>query len=83
MMPVGWQQSKRHVQVLGHRMAYIEEGRGAPVVFLHGNPTSSYLWRSVIPELAGHGRCIAPDLIGMGRQAPAGRRSPVHVHAAP
>ncbi len=69
MMPVGWQQSKRHVQVLGHRMAYIEKGRGAPFVFLHGNPTSSYLWRSVIPELAGHGRCIAPDLIGMGDSA--------------
>jgi haloalkane dehalogenase len=47
-------------------MAYVEQGRGAPIVLLHGNPTSSYLWRSVLPELAGLGRCIAPDLIGMG-----------------
>jgi haloalkane dehalogenase len=47
-------------------MAYVEEGEGAPIVLLHGNPTSSYLWRSVIPELSSLGRCIAPDLIGMG-----------------
>lgn len=50
----------------GLRMAYFETGAGAPIVFLHGNPTSSYLWRNVIPHLAGLGRCIAPDLIGMG-----------------
>jgi len=47
-------------------MAYHERGQGAPVLFLHGNPTSSYLWRNVIPELEGRGRLIAPDLIGMG-----------------
>jgi len=47
-------------------MAYVEVGDGAPIVFLHGNPTSSYLWRDVMPHLAGQGRCIAPDLIGMG-----------------
>ena len=47
-------------------MAYVEEGRGDPIVFLHGNPTSSYLWRNVIPHLTSLGRCIAPDLIGMG-----------------
>ena len=47
-------------------MAYHERGEGAPVLLLHGNPTSSYLWRDVIPELEGHGRLIAPDLIGMG-----------------
>jgi haloalkane dehalogenase len=47
-------------------MAYVEAGSGAPIVLLHGNPTSSYLWRNVIPHLAGQGRCIAPDLIGMG-----------------
>jgi haloalkane dehalogenase len=64
-----WQDSKRYAQVLRHSMAYIERGQGAPIVFLHGNPTSSYLWRSVIGELAGHGRCIAPDLIGMGDSA--------------
>jgi haloalkane dehalogenase len=47
-------------------MAYVEVGGGAPIVLLHGNPTSSYLWRNVIPHLAAQGRCIAPDLIGMG-----------------
>jgi haloalkane dehalogenase len=57
---------KQRVEVLGHQMAYLEEGSGAPIVLLHGNPTSSFLWRSVIPHLAPLGRCIAPDLIGMG-----------------
>src|SRR5947207_2627597 len=57
----------RHVQVHGARMAYVDEGSGDPIVFLHGNPTSSYLWRNVIPHVRGVGRCIAPDLIGMGR----------------
>ncbi len=47
-------------------MAYVEHGRGDPIVFLHGNPTSSYLWRNVMPYLEGLGRLIAPDLIGMG-----------------
>jgi haloalkane dehalogenase len=61
--------TKKAVDVLGHRMAYHERGEGAPVVFLHGNPTSSYLWRDVIPELKGRGRLIAPDLIGMGDSA--------------
>jgi haloalkane dehalogenase len=58
--------AKRFATVLGHRMAYRDTGRGDPVVLLHGNPTSSYLWRRVIPQLTGLGRCIAPDLIGMG-----------------
>lgn len=57
---------KKFVDVRGRRMAYHERGEGPPVLFLHGNPTSSYLWRDVIPELAGRGRLIAPDLIGMG-----------------
>ena len=57
---------KRHANVRGRRMAYVEAGSGDPIVFLHGNPTSSYLWRNVIPHLEGLGRCIAPDLIGMG-----------------
>jgi len=61
--------TKNTVDVLGRRMAYHERGAGAPVVFLHGNPTSSYLWRDVIPELEGRGRLIAPDLIGMGDSA--------------
>jgi haloalkane dehalogenase len=47
-------------------MEYIEAGQGDPVVFLHGNPTSSYLWRNIIPFVQRHGRCLAPDLIGMG-----------------
>ena len=57
---------KQHVQVQGHSMAYVETGQGDPIVFLHGNPTSSYLWRNIIPHVDGLGRCIAPDLIGMG-----------------
>ena len=52
--------------VHGSEMAYVEVGQGDPIVLLHGNPTSSYLWRNVIPHLSGLGRCIAPDLIGMG-----------------
>ncbi len=58
--------TKKTVDVLGSRMAYHERGEGAPVLLLHGNPTSSYPWRDVIPELEGCGRLIAPDLIGMG-----------------
>ncbi len=57
---------KRYVESNGGRMAYVERGTGRPIVFLHGNPTSSYLWRDVIGELEEVGRCIAPDLIGMG-----------------
>jgi haloalkane dehalogenase len=57
---------KQRATVLGREMAYVEVGEGDPIVFLHGNPTSSYLWRNVIPHLEGLGRCIAPDLIGMG-----------------
>lgn len=57
---------KKRVDVLGSKMAYVELGEGDPIVFLHGNPTSSYLWRNIIPHVAGLGRCIAPDLIGMG-----------------
>jgi len=57
---------KQKVEILGRRMAYVETGEGEPIVFLHGNPTSSYLWRNVIPHLEDQGRCIAPDLIGMG-----------------
>lgn len=57
---------KKFTQVHGLRMAYTEMGHGDPIVFLHGNPTSSYLWRNILPGLADLGRCIAPDLIGMG-----------------
>jgi len=57
---------KQRCRVLGREMAYVEVGRGDPIVLLHGNPTSSYLWRNVMPHLQPLGRCIAPDLIGMG-----------------
>ena len=59
---------QKHFQdVDGKRIAYVDQGEGDPIVLLHGNPTSSYLWRNVIPELVGSGRVIAPDLIGMGQ----------------
>lgn len=58
--------SKQTTDVLGSKMAYVESGSGDPIVLLHGNPTSSYLWRNVMPHLEGQGRLIAPDLIGMG-----------------
>src|SRR5579871_1005589 len=57
---------KHRRRVLGTEMAYVEVGKGDPIVLLHGNPTSSYLWRNVLPHLEPLGRCIAPDLIGMG-----------------
>ena len=60
---------KNFVNVMGQDMAWTGMGEGRPIVFLHGNPTSSYLWRDVMPEVAHLGRCIAPDLIGMGDSA--------------
>lgn len=57
----------RYADVLGLQLAYRELGSGDPIVLLHGNPTSSYLWRRVIPHLAPLGRVVAPDLLGMGR----------------
>lgn len=57
---------KKRQPVLGLAMAYVDEGQGDPIVFLHGNPTSSYIWRNIMPHVASLGRCIAPDLIGMG-----------------
>lgn len=57
---------KKFIDINGKRMAYVEAGVGDPIVFQHGNPTSSYLWRNVMPRLAEMGRCIAVDLIGMG-----------------
>ena len=57
---------KKFIEIKGRKMAYIDEGEGAPIVFQHGNPTSSYLWRKVMPECVGLGRLIACDLIGMG-----------------
>jgi len=57
---------RRRAAVLDSEMAYVDTDEGDPIVFLHGNPTSSYLWRNVIPQLEDLGRCLAPDLIGMG-----------------
>jgi haloalkane dehalogenase len=57
---------RKRASVLGTEIAYVDVGAGDPVVFLHGNPTSSYLWRNIIPHLSGTARCLAPDLIGMG-----------------
>jgi len=57
---------KQRRRIFGREMAYVEVGQGDPIVLLHGNPTSSYLWRNVLPYLEPLGRCIAPDLIGMG-----------------
>ncbi|NQT74300.1 MAG: haloalkane dehalogenase [Chloroflexi bacterium] len=56
-----------YVEVHGSKMHYVDEGSGDPILFLHGNPTSSYLWRNIIPHLTSVCRCIAPDLIGMGK----------------
>ncbi|KAB2823009.1 MAG: alpha/beta fold hydrolase, partial [Candidatus Dadabacteria bacterium] len=56
-----------YIEVHGSRMHYVDEGAGNPVLFLHGNPTSSYLWRNIIPYVKPLARCIAPDLIGMGK----------------
>lgn len=67
---------KKTTNVLGSEMAYVDEGEGDPIVFLHGNPTSSYLWRNVMPHLEGQGRLIAPDLIGMGDSAKLANSGP-------
>ncbi len=58
---------RRIARVLDTEMSYVDTGAGEPIVFLHGNPTSSYLWRNVIPHVASLGRCLAPDLVGMGQ----------------
>lgn len=58
--------AKKYLDIHGHRMAYIDEGEGAPIIFQHGNPASSYLWRNVMRHLQGQGRLIAADFMGMG-----------------
>ncbi len=62
---------RQRVAVLDTEISYIDSGKGDPIVFLHGNPTSSYLWRNIIPHLEGLGRCLAPDLVGMGNSGKA------------
>src|SRR4051812_43569261 len=77
---------RSRVRLGEQEMAYVDVGRGKPIVFLHGNPTSSYLWRNVIPHLVDLGRCIAPDLVGMGESGklphPGPGRDGVATHAA-
>jgi haloalkane dehalogenase len=67
---------KHFADVDGVIMAYVDEGLGDPIVFLHGNPTSSYLWRNVVPHVASLGRCIVPDLVGMGDSGRIARTGP-------
>jgi len=67
---------KQFAEIRGKRMAYVDVGHGDPIVFLHGNPTSSYLWRNIIPHVEEAGRCIAPDLIGMGDSEKLERSGP-------
>lgn len=68
--------SKQHAEVNGLDMAWHERGEGDAIVFLHGNPTSSYLWRNIIPHVADLGRCVAPDLIGHGDSAKLPEQGP-------
>ncbi len=65
---------RKQVTVLDTEISYVDSGEGDPIVFLHGNPTSSYLWRNIIPFVLPHGRCLAPDLVGMGNsgKSPSG-----------
>lgn len=58
--------TRHFAKVLDSEMAYIDEGNGDPIIFLHGNPTSSYLWRNIMPHCEALGRVMAPDLVGMG-----------------
>ncbi len=67
--------TRQRIAVLDSEMAYVDTGVGDPIVFLHGNPTSSYLWRNVIPRVEKLGRCLAPDLIGMGDSGEAANGS--------
>jgi haloalkane dehalogenase len=62
---------RKYVPVLDSQMAYVDVGVGDPIVFLHGNPTPSFLWRNIIPYLLPYGRCLAPDYVGMGNSGPA------------
>jgi haloalkane dehalogenase len=77
MTPISSEETsyRKYLPVLGTTMAYVDAGTGDPIVFLHGNPTPSYLWRNIIPHLLPFGRCLAPDYVGMGNSgaAPDGR----------
>ena len=67
---------KKRIKVAGLELAYVDEGSGDPVLFLHGNPTSAYLWRNIIPHLSDRARCLAPDLVGMGDSDPLPETGP-------
>lgn len=73
----------RYTTVAGHKIHYVEEGRGGPVLFLHGNPTSSYVWRNVLPALAARAgwRCIALDLLGFGKSDKPNINYSLRLHA--
>jgi haloalkane dehalogenase len=62
---------RKHINLLDTNMAYVDVGEGDPIVFLHGNPTPSYLWRNIVPYLLPYGRCLAPDYVGMGNSGVA------------
>jgi haloalkane dehalogenase len=66
MISASFPYQKQRRWILDHEMAYVHVGKGDPIMLLHGNPTSSRLWRNVLAHLQPLGRCIAPDLIGMG-----------------
>lgn len=68
--------SRQRARILDTQISYVDEGQGEPIVFLHGNPTSSYLWRNIIPYAKDFGRCLAPDLVGMGQSG----RSPTNAY---
>jgi haloalkane dehalogenase len=74
MTPAADPHPRKSITVLDTEMSYVDVGEGDPIVFLHGNPTSSYLWRNIIPHVSDLGRCVAPDLIGMGQSG----RSPAY-----
>jgi haloalkane dehalogenase len=74
-IPAGDPYERRTIPALDSTMSFVDTGRGEAVVFLHGNPTSSYLWRNVIPHVEPLARCLAPDLIGMGRSGKAANGS--------
>ena len=65
-MPSNWRSLKKSVNINGLKISYVEMGIGRPIIFQHGNPTSSYLWRKIVPKISQLGRCIAIDLVGMG-----------------
>ena len=66
MISAAFPYQKKRKSILGLEMAYVDEGQGNPMVFLHGNPTSSYAWRNILPYVQDFGRVVVPDLIGMG-----------------